>query len=230
MVIILAVILVPAGWIAVNALYLRSATASSLQISGGRSEVPPIFEEGRITEARFTRREPRVERTQEGNLVEETFDVQGKRVSKTLTTQEGALLTLWDFEPASGKILRYETHDYEGARLTGRRVARWQYDAEGGFVKTNQVFDTRAESSKSYTETVNAAGIKYQEEWFDERNRLMAEKRWNSETGRFESYFSAQYKPDGWAARVYRDEKGVKLREVLVSPGGLVFNEAASKQ
>jgi len=166
--------------------------------------------------------EPR-QRTQllvDGNSVQENFDHEGKRVSKILSSPEGALLNRWNFEPATGRILRFEIRDYRGTEVAQRRVAHWRYTGSGGFVKTNFMFESGAKLSGSFVESVSDQHIKYQERWYDSKRRLVSEKNWHPESGKFISFFMTTYGLGGWATQTSMDERGNELHKQLLTPAG----------
>ena len=159
-----------------------------------------------------------------GNVVKETFDHKGRRISKILSTPAGVLLNRWYFEPVQGRILRYEARDYSRDRVTRRRVARWEYANEGGFVKTSQFYDSKNKPGNSFVEWVNKENIKTKEVWYDAAKRQIDEKLWEPATGRFVSHLMTQYSPGGWVTQSYRDENGELLRQILLTPGGKVIS------
>lgn len=226
MVMMLFIMLIPASMLILNAFHWGPALVSS-PIAAPMPASPLIQGESdkSLSAQPEAASKPRqqIQPTEEGNLVHETYDDKGRRVSKTLSTPEGILLNRWDFDPARGRIIRYEVNEYRGEALVQRRVARWQYAGKGGFVKTNQFFDSTANPRQSFVESVNSERIKYKEEWFDEKKRLTAEKRWDPQTGNFVSYFMTAYNLGGWSKRTYLDENGKALREVLLTPQGKSF-------
>lgn len=209
------VMIMPASTFISNALHWKPDAAAPVLVSSPLGFSVP----GPSTEV-ISKPKHQIQKTADGNLVKETFDVNGRRISKILSTSTGVLLNRWDFEPVSGRIVRYEVNDYRKTRLVKRRVARWEYSGEGGFFKTNQFFDAKSRPSKSFVESVNAKDIKYNEQWFDEKKRLISEKRWDPQTGNFASYLMIEYSLGGWSTRTNLDEKGKTLRHVLVTPHG----------
>lgn len=227
------VMLVPASAFISSALHSRSGSAPAL-VSDSVS-FPALMSKksnaktNSIKLETVSKRGQQVLLTEDGNTLKETFDVKGRRISKSLSTPKGTLLNRWDFEPGSKKIIRFEVNEYRGTDLIQRRVARWEYSGAGGFVKTNQFFHAKTGAAKSFVESVNAKEIKYKEEWFDEKKRLIAEKLWDPQTGNFVSYFMAEYSLGGWSTRTYLDENGSAVRKVLMTPHGKIFNGGVVK-
>jgi len=221
------VMLIPASAFISNALHRKADATPVLLSSPFEFPMPaPLIGGTKDLQGKpeaISEQRRQIQRTADGNLVRETYDEKGRRVSKILSTPADTLLNQWDFEPVSGRLTRYEVNEYRGTRLVQRRVARWQYAGEGGFVKTNQIFDSKARPSKSFVESVNAKEIKTKEEWFDEKKRLIAEKQWNPETGDFVSSFMIEYSLGGWSTRTILDEKGKTLSNVLLTPQGRIL-------
>ena len=170
--------------------------------------------------AEMPQRRQRTQVLTDGNSVQESFDGKGQRLSKLLTNPSGGLLNRWDFEPASGRILRFETREYQGADVPMRRVAHWRYSGGGAFVKTNFIFEPGTKFSKSFVESVSDKRIKYQERWYDSKRRLVSEKNWNPENGKFVSFFMTTYGLGGWATQTSMDERGNELHKQLLTPSG----------
>jgi hypothetical protein len=114
----------------------------------------------------------------------EIFNEKKVRTAKRFLNASGQLVEEWFFSPSAGnRILRYKIVHYNNMELLDERVAFWDYDEKGGYVKNNQVYDSKRHLTNSYVEYAGPNGIKFKEEWFDPEGRLTDRKTWDPDTG-----------------------------------------------